>query len=574
MEDLLISRRSFLKKSVATGALATACGAAEIVAQTRVVTPRSSSYVELLRRPDSVTAFIGIDDRFSLQRDGNNFAARDVIITLGQTATELRVGLTSPKTALTRLHLRWLGPVDTTLISLGDSWERSYGDLGWRCMAPDRVMPWYFATYDGTHVHAYGVKTGPAAMCFWQIDPEGISLWMDICNGGDGVLLGNRHLEVATIVTRHGEAQESPLAALRAFCKQMCPAPRLPKNPVYGVNDWYVAYGVNNEQMLLRMADLVAELAPSGDVRPFAAVDTGWKDGTQAWPNMAKFAARVKNMGVRPGIWLRVLEAEPLPNGPQVDVNAHLLLPTERFGQLTERGRERAFDPTIPEALDIVTQKLKTFSNWGYEMVKHDYSTYDLLGRWGFEMGPQPTFPGWHFNDRSRTNAEIIVDFYKALRTTLGDEITILAITTIPHLAAGYFELHRTGDDTSGKIFERTRRMGVNTLAFKLPQHGTFYRVDPDCVGITKAVPWELNRQWLDLVARSRTTLFVSPEDGQIHAEQRAALRDAYAMVASAGTSAEPADFFHDTTPELWKSEAGLKRYQWCGTEGSYPFTV
>ena len=37
---------------------------------------------------------------------------------------------------------------------------------------------------------------------------------------------------------------------------------------------------------------------------------------------------------------------------------------------------------------------------------------------------------------------------------------------------------NRTGDDTSGRIWERTRRMGVNTLAFRLPQHNAFYHID------------------------------------------------------------------------------------------------
>jgi alpha-galactosidase len=98
--------------------------------------------------------------------------------------------------------------------------------------------------------------------------------------------------------------------------------------------------------------------------------------------------------------------------------------------------------------------------------------------------------------------------------------------------------------------------------------------VDPDCVGITKAVPWEMNRQWLDLVARSKTTLFISPEEGQVQTEQRKALREAFATFTSAVAGAEPADFFHDTTPEMWKTFSGVRRYQWCGTEGAFPFTV
>ena len=49
--------------------------------------------------------------------------------------------------------------------------------------------------------------------------------------------------------------------------------------------------------------------------------------------------------------------------------------------------------------------------------------------------------------------------------------------------------IQRTGDDTSGKTWERTRVMGVNTLAFCLPQHGVFYEIDADCVGIMGADP-------------------------------------------------------------------------------------
>ena len=33
--------------------------------------------------------------------------------------------------------------------------------------------------------------------------------------------------------------------------------------------------------------------------------------------------------------------------------------------------------------------------------------------------------------------------------------------------------------------------MGVNTLAFRLPQHNTFYHIDADCVGIFGMIPWE-----------------------------------------------------------------------------------
>ena len=563
----MISRRTFLGQTVATSAIAATGVASGAMAETTGLAGRTSDFVDLIRTPDSVTAFSGIDNPLPLSRSANNFTAKDVAVAVDEQATELSVRLIAPTSALTHLHLRWLVRVDPALICLGDHWERSYGDLAWRGITPERVMPWYFATYDEAHLHAYGVKAGAGALCFWQIDPEGVSLWMDVSNGGEGVLLGSRQLLLATIVSRRGVPDEPPVAALRAFCRQMSPNPRLPKGAVYGVNDWYTAYGNNNQQMLLGMADLVAELAPAGGIRPYTVVDMGWKDGSAAFPSMADFAAQIKKKGVRPGIWIRPLEALN-------DADPKLLLPAKRFGHRTERYAELAFDPTIPEALALISQKMKYLADWGFELVKHDFSTYDLLGKWGFEMGAQPTTQGWHLNDQSRTNAEVVLDLYRTIRTTLGDRISILGCNTIGHLGTGIFELQRTGDDTSGKVWERTRRMGVNTLAYRLPQHGSFFHLDPDCVGITKAVPWEMNRQWLDVVARSKTTLFVSPEEGQVHAEQRAALREAFAIVTSDAAGAEPVDFFHDTTPEEWKTNRASKRYKWCGAEGAYPFTV
>src|SRR5208282_5764260 len=187
-------------------------------------------------------------------------------------------------------------------------------------------------------------------------------------------------------------------------------------------------------------------------------------------------------------------------------------------------------------ALHIVTEKVRAIRSWGYELLKHDFTTYDLLGQWGFEMGAQPTLPGWSFHDRSKTNAEIIFDLYQAIRAAAGEEMLILSCNVVGHLGAGIFDIQRTGDDTSGRVWERTRRMGVNTLAFRLPQHRAFFTIDADCVAVTKAVSWELTRQWLDVVARSGTALFISAATEATGEEQKTALAEAFAIVTATGT--------------------------------------
>jgi alpha-galactosidase len=225
--------------------------------------------------------------------------------------------------------------------------------------------------------------------------------------------------------------------------------------------------------------------------------------------------------------------------------------------------------------LEIVKGKVKQVVDWTYELVKHDFSTYDLLGQWGREMGAQPTLPGWSLHDRTKTNAEVIRAFYESLRAVAKGQ-TIIGCNTVGHLAAGLFEAQRTGDDTSGRIWERTRRMGVNTLAYRLPQHNTFFAVDPDCVGITDQIPWELNRQWLDLIARSGAALFVSPGPDATGPEQREALRRAFAVAATAESKGSPTDWFHDTTPARWQftHPAATEHYDWMSLDGAWPFEV
>jgi len=133
------------------------------------------------------------------------------------------------------------------------------------------------------------------------------------------------------------------------------------------------------------------------------------------------------------------------------------------------------------------------------------------------------------------------------------------------HLAAGIFELQRTGDDTSGLQWKRTRQNGVNTLAFRAIQDRAFFAVDADCVGLANAgaVPWEKNRQWLDLVARSGTPLFVSWRRQLAGPEERKALRDAFLRASEPAPTAEPLDWMETSAPRRWRFGNEEATYDW-----------
>ena len=148
------------------------------------------------------------------------------------------------------------------------------------------MLPWYALLHAQGRTSGMGVKTGAASFAFWQSDPKGISLWLDVRNGGNGVSLGNRRLEAATIVQCKGESEESAFGVAQRLCRAMALGTRVPAmrghkrtGVLYGSNDWYYAYGQNTHDGILRDADLMASLAPAGQTRPFTMIDDGIRTG-------------------------------------------------------------------------------------------------------------------------------------------------------------------------------------------------------------------------------------------------------------------------------------------------------
>ncbi len=529
----MTSRRSFIS---------TASLAAIGVALNPTKRQARSSFVDIHRPPDFVTAQFA-DTEVALTRTGDRWTGNGALVDTVPSPIGVSVALSSGN-PIKRIHLRWRGDQSAIRLFLGDAWERGYGDLEWRAEVPDRVMPWYCAAWDGTLTHGYGVRTSPKAFCFWRADAEGLSLWCDVRSGGVPVVLGDRTLTVCDVIARRGRPQESAFAALHALCRAMCPAPRLPAQPIYGHNDWYYAYGNNSPTTVMTDVHNIVELSPAGPNRPFAVIDDGWEPGHGNWQHgnqkfgdMAQLAARMKAAGVRPGVWYRPLEG---PGDP--------------------------LDPTAPGIREQISEDIRRFKQWGFELIKHDYSTYDVLGRWGASMGSALTRDNKSFAEGNhRTTAEIIDDLYQVLRTAAGDT-PLIGCNTVSHLSAGRFEICRVGDDTSGSEWDRTRKMGVNTLAFRGVQHGAFYVADPDCVGVTKDIPWSLNRQWLDLLAKSGTMLFVSLQPAALDDEKRRDLRAALALAATPRPLGEPLDWMRSVVPEHWKLMGRDVRYDWMET--------
>ncbi|MFE9750979.1 hypothetical protein ACFYOT_39255 [Saccharothrix saharensis] len=501
-------------------------------------------------------------------RVGATWTGHGVRVSLEEPSHWTSVRVAADGQPLSRVALRWHTGIPDRSRVLGDAWERSYGDLAWQGIVPHRVLPWYWLAHDDrtNRTIGAGVRTRPAAWCSWTVDTDGVTLWADVRSGQQPVRLGDRELELAQLVWL--DCQAGPYGAHRELVVGLA-TDRVPTGPIVGANNWYYAYGHGfDADAVVQDAHIVSRLAGDHPVRPFSVIDAGWvADGVDGGPwdrgkgsfeDMAQVASRIRAEGARPGLWFR-----PLLSRERVS-HAH---PHELDGGWP-------LDPTRPETLAGVAEDVTRFREWGFELVKHDFSTYDVLGDFAPQFGPSLGRAPWRFSDESRTTAEVLQELYEVIAAAAGDMV-VLGCNTVGHLAAGLEAVHRIGDDTSGRQWERTRRMGINALAFRLPQHGAFFVADADCIPVTAETPWHLNRRFLDLVARSGTALFVSVDPSELTPHVEATLSAALRLALDGGVpgGAEPLDGLHTTTPRLWRIGEETVKYDWSSSPlGAEPF--
>lgn len=451
---------------------------------------------------------------------------------------------------------------DNPLI-LTDAWERAYGDLCWEPVS-DRISPWYFIAYENNITYGFGVKTQTNSMCSWGYNCDEIVLDIDIRNGSNPIFLAGRVLQACETVVFKSE--KDIYSAISDFCEEMCDSPRTKNTIIYGGNDWYCNYGNNSYEKITEHTRRIVECSPDGEIRPFMVIDDGWQLYHQSgddceyfnggpwsycnekFKDMKKLATEICALGAIPGIWFRPLWT------------------AEKFPQeciLRQEGNKYALDPSSETTLKQVETDIKTIVGWGYKLIKHDFTTFDIFGQWGFEMTGDIYKGEVNFSDKTKTTAEIIKNFYHVIRKAAGEDVLIMGCNTISHLSAGVFDIQRTGDDTSGREWERTKKMGINTLAFRMCQHNKFYLADADCVGITNDIKWDKNKQWLDVLAKSGTPVFVSIADDAYTDEIKADIKKAFDMAVKNTTVSKPLDWLETNTPQKWESCFGTDEYDW-----------
>ena len=525
-----------------------------------------NKFVSILRAPDNaVGATESSPFRFEERKDGFNCDVK-YEYTVGERSAKITVYPSGSPVKF--LKLRFRGDLSFVDKVYGDQWERSGSDafLEWRSVMSSRVLPW-FCYLKGDGVTAcYGVKTCPDCFAFWQVDVHGITLFLNLCCGNEGTDL--KEPMVACEVTEMlGDEGEDTYKVAKRFSALLCDSPVLPKSPIFGVNNWYWAYGRISKDSVMRETDYLKEMCDGTKNDPYMIIDDGWQlnrtygngvyiggpwIANDRFGSMAETADAIHSKGAKAGIWFR-------PTLTLGDIPLEANFARHQSGGII-------LDPSHPYTLERVRTDAATIRSWGYDLIKHDFSTIDTFGSnpltserhtHSFVTG------GRRFFDKTKTSATIIKNFYKAVQSGAGDA-DVIGCNVIGHLCAGIHSTYRTGNDTSGRSFEWTRRLGVNSV-MRLPLNDTFYRADPDCAAFTERVDASLNLDYLEMCAYTGMTTLASVTPGILTDEEMKRINEIYRIADRDEYRFGIKNYDKTANPNVFVSENGSeeKVYDW-----------
>lgn len=457
------------------------------------------------------------------------------------------------------LKLRFAGDMTFVRSVYGDQWERNYNGLAtneWTSLRASRVLPWFCYLDGGERFACYGVKTGANCFAYWQVDTKGVTLFLNLCCGNDGTALKESVVAVE-VVEYVGETGEDAYRVACKFASLMCEKPVLPKQPIFGVNNWYWAYGRISEESVLQETDYLMEMTKGACARPYMIIDDGWQMNrtysgsnyiggpwipNDRFPDMQKLTDAIHAKGANTGIWFRPL----LTLG---EIPQEALLAWNAGGQV--------MDPSHPYTLERVEQDARRIRDWGFDMIKHDFTTFDLFGSslqariHNVKMCSEDR----KFFDNTRTTAMIVKELYQAVQKGAG-EADVIGCNVVGHLAAGIHSIYRVGDDTSGRSFEWTVANGINSM-MRLPLNERFYLVDPDCAAFTEKVPADKNLDFLEMCALTGVTTLASVTPGSLKPEEMERIRKIFCMAAENKERYGICHYDKTSLPEIFVSEDG-----------------
>jgi alpha-galactosidase len=80
---------------------------------------------------------------------------------------------------------------------------------------------------------------------------------------------------------------------------------------------------------------------------------------------------------------------------------------------------------------------------------------------------------------------------------------------------------------------------------------------------LTTAIPWEKNKQWMQLLAQSSAPLFISAQAEAVGAAQKAFIRQCFDEASREQSIGEPLDWLDSAFPAKWKLDGKVVQFNW-----------
>jgi len=322
-------------------------------------------------------------------------------------------------------------------------------------------------------------------------------------------------------------------------------------NPVInGWCSWFVTYGNVTEEEVLRHAEFIARELKSYGME-WVQIDDGYQRAFGDWEGNSRFphgmkglADRIRELGLRPGIWLApyAISAQAAVAREHPEWLAH-----DSAGQLQpivpehQQQAQYILDVTHPQARQWLSDLFRTVSrDWGYDFIKTDFVEWTILAT-------------GRYHDPSVSKAQAYRLGCQVMREAMGPDRHLLDCGPAP-MAVGLIDSMRIQLDrpsppcTVWEHYSGWYNSVIPAVAKRYYFHGNTWINDADHLRMRDLTIPQAQAA-ATILALSGGTMISGDRLYDLDAEQLAILRK---VLPAGGESARPVDLFEKAQAETF----------------------